>query len=727
MAKELTGVLGTYYAGGSITEEQKKANALYICRYLTTKADPQWTLNAIAGLCGNIESECNFDPGLNEAGPGTGFGLIQWTPGKNHKDWWAEHRNDYPEFSEVDYKSIDAQLAHIAYEAKNGVSWMQGAGWGNIDYEAKVPKYQDFAVSVLDPYFLACAYAWCRERSGVVQWGFHTKNHGNEGVYCMPGYSKPNKGCYACYAKAYGESAAIARAEINRQELRDQRGGQANKWYEYLVEVTFDARLDETDTSVYKLPYYVSRQNGRGGLNYNTAIEDWPNAQAGWSAADRAAIIGTGTVLPNCTSWAWGRAYEIMGKEPMTFSGDAGNWWNYFESNKDYFEKAGYIQNTTTPALGAIACWRQSKTTCSSCRKTFTFKLEDFTPNDPEWPTRSGKVTCPYCKTKLKNVASPYSMGHVAIVEAIDKTSGTISFSESGYTTWSWGPSYFNVKANVKPTEVYTNYEFMGYIQLPTIRSLLPNIESFKNLSVETETAKFEVVIKANGNALDNVYYKLSSGEISKLTVADGKKTFDVPNLVPNTPYSIRVVIEVGERFVESQELTFTTKQDYPDPVKDISISASKHNENSSFKVKVTAPGRWGYWQRIGNSYGYRVYIIDNGKLASYEDKNANNDFNITPHIGHEHNFQIGISSWVTDHRIVDKEKQKIFALEGHPEFPVGSNSICLKEPSEVSEYCYLITKDSLLSGHKINRLQPYYIKGIDLKPLKIFKPADFK
>lgn len=54
--------------------------------------------------------------------------------------------------------------------------------------------------------------------------------------------------------------------------------------------------------------------------------------------------------MPNCTAYAWGRAYEIMGYEPNLCLNDADNWWQYNKDNKYY----PYGQE---PKLGAIACW----------------------------------------------------------------------------------------------------------------------------------------------------------------------------------------------------------------------------------------------------------------------------------------------------------------------------------------------------------------------------------
>ena len=54
--------------------------------------------------------------------------------------------------------------------------------------------------------------------------------------------------------------------------------------------------------------------------------------------------------MPNCTAYAWGRAYEIMGYEPDLSLNDADTWWSYNKTNKVY----PYGQK---PKLGAIACW----------------------------------------------------------------------------------------------------------------------------------------------------------------------------------------------------------------------------------------------------------------------------------------------------------------------------------------------------------------------------------
>ena len=70
-------------------------NATVILNYFKSQG---WSVNAIAGWCGNIQQESTFNPALIEIG-GTGHGLVQWTPPTdlykvidvlygNHEDWY---------------------------------------------------------------------------------------------------------------------------------------------------------------------------------------------------------------------------------------------------------------------------------------------------------------------------------------------------------------------------------------------------------------------------------------------------------------------------------------------------------------------------------------------------------------------------------------------------------------------------------------------------------------
>ena len=58
----------------------------------------------------------------------------------------------------------------------------------------------------------------------------------------------------------------------------------------------------------------------------------------------------TGYGMPNCTAYAWGRAYEILKSKPKLCMGNAYEWYGYNKRN-------GYYNYGRSPRLGAIACW----------------------------------------------------------------------------------------------------------------------------------------------------------------------------------------------------------------------------------------------------------------------------------------------------------------------------------------------------------------------------------
>lgn len=57
--------------------------------------------------------------------------------------------------------------------------------------------------------------------------------------------------------------------------------------------------------------------------------------------------------MPNCTCYAWGRAYEITGKKPELSPYDACTWYDYNAENAVY-------DYGDTPQEGAIACFAYS-------------------------------------------------------------------------------------------------------------------------------------------------------------------------------------------------------------------------------------------------------------------------------------------------------------------------------------------------------------------------------
>ena len=130
----------------------------------------------------------------------------------------------------------------------------------------------------------------------------------------------------------------------------------------------------------------------------------------------------------NCTWYAFGRAYEILGTKPDLSRGDAGQWWGF---NKQKYDsgRGGYSYGWT-PKLGAIACW-----------------------------------------------SAPGNYGHVAIVENID-SNGVISLSESNIPGLSSRPrfSYNQDKVGLDSFFRSKGGGFQGYIYiLPDVNPNMPS------------------------------------------------------------------------------------------------------------------------------------------------------------------------------------------------------------------------------------------------------------
>ena len=152
-----------------LTQEEMKVNAQYVYKYLSAKG---WTINAVAGLLGNVQVESKISPAVWQnfvSGTGTlqadgtrtvntallgstaiGLGLVQWTPYTKLTEWCANRK--------IDYIDIDSQLQRIDYEVKQGYQWQSRASKG---YSL---TFDEFISSTRDAYWLAAAFAFCYER-----------------------------------------------------------------------------------------------------------------------------------------------------------------------------------------------------------------------------------------------------------------------------------------------------------------------------------------------------------------------------------------------------------------------------------------------------------------------------------------------------------------------------------------------------------------------------------
>ena len=70
----------------ALTESEMEHNAIEVWSYFKVWG---WTLNAVAGMLGNMQAESTINPGRWENGVeyGGGYGLVQWTPYTNYSDW----------------------------------------------------------------------------------------------------------------------------------------------------------------------------------------------------------------------------------------------------------------------------------------------------------------------------------------------------------------------------------------------------------------------------------------------------------------------------------------------------------------------------------------------------------------------------------------------------------------------------------------------------------------
>ena len=138
--------------------------------------------------------------------------------------------------------------------------------------------------------------------------------------------------------------------------------------------------------------------------NLFTARTTAPGSDNAYYFADNPYSQG-GYGLPNCTAYAFGRAYEILGTTPNLAMGNANSWWAYNQST-------GYYPSGSTPKLGAVICWGGS------------------------------------------------SDGHVAIVEAIN--GNTVTLSESTYS----GVYFQNYSYTIGAEDATSVGGFQGYIYI---------------------------------------------------------------------------------------------------------------------------------------------------------------------------------------------------------------------------------------------------------------------
>lgn len=134
-----------------LTQAEMQNNAIYIYWYLIQRG---WTLNAIAGMLGNMQVESTINPGiwqdLDEGNTNVGFGLVQWTPASNYINWCNTQGYDYTE--------MDSNLQRILYELSNNLQW--------IETEQSPMSFSEFTQSTETARQLAYVFMRNYERPG---------------------------------------------------------------------------------------------------------------------------------------------------------------------------------------------------------------------------------------------------------------------------------------------------------------------------------------------------------------------------------------------------------------------------------------------------------------------------------------------------------------------------------------------------------------------------------
>lgn len=132
-----------------LSESEMQQNAAYIWQYLSAKG---WTMNAVAGMLGNMETESTINPAiwqnLDAGNTSLGFGLVQWTPATKLINW-ANSRD-------LDYTKMDTQLERILWELENGEQYYQT--------DSYPLSFAAFAKSTQTPEYLAQAFLLNYER-----------------------------------------------------------------------------------------------------------------------------------------------------------------------------------------------------------------------------------------------------------------------------------------------------------------------------------------------------------------------------------------------------------------------------------------------------------------------------------------------------------------------------------------------------------------------------------
>lgn len=121
--------------------------------------DLAFSKNAVCGMLGNMQAESGLDPNKGQI-EGSGYGLVQWTPGTKLKNWATDR--------DKDYTTTDTQCEKILDEYRNAT---RGKGeetqYGTSSHCSLT--FGQYAVSTKSPEELAECFMYNYERPGVLR------------------------------------------------------------------------------------------------------------------------------------------------------------------------------------------------------------------------------------------------------------------------------------------------------------------------------------------------------------------------------------------------------------------------------------------------------------------------------------------------------------------------------------------------------------------------------
>ena len=151
-----TGNFGDYWGNdyntsNALNQSQMEVNATYLYNALTSRG---WSINAIAGILGNMQAESSINPGRwqgNNVGVGPAYGIVQWDPFTKYTNWATSQG--------LDPSAMDSNISRIDYEIANNLQWIATPQYNF--------SFQEFTTSNETPEYLASAFLKNYERAGV--------------------------------------------------------------------------------------------------------------------------------------------------------------------------------------------------------------------------------------------------------------------------------------------------------------------------------------------------------------------------------------------------------------------------------------------------------------------------------------------------------------------------------------------------------------------------------